>query len=267
MQGTTNVGSAAGADDGGVPFADTALPAHTAALCSLRLPRTPTRAHRLPAQPSPAPTPPCHRFMLNFQMPDAALRAKLWRAAVPQQTPLAGGWSVRGVEVLVCRCRGCRGAREPLIAVAGQGLRLRLDTYDDALNKCVPCAVAGDVDWSVLGDRYELSGGHIRNAVIRAATRAALRMGAGAGAGAGKGGAAGDKEGGDREKKGVEAGAEKDGGEGKEKEKGKAGRRGAKEEGGLVEGVVCMADLVAEAQVEVGRGEGAMQQQVRAMYM
>ncbi|GLC47982.1 hypothetical protein PLESTB_000046300 [Pleodorina starrii] len=104
------------------------------------------------------------RFMLNFAMPDAALRAKLWRAAVPQQTPLAG-----------------------------------------------------DVDWSALGDRHELSGGAIRNAVIRAATRAALRMTAGADAASG--------------------------------------------------GAVSMADLAAEAAEEANRGEGAIAQQVRAMYM
>ncbi|GIM08475.1 hypothetical protein Vretimale_12482, partial [Volvox reticuliferus] len=104
------------------------------------------------------------RFMLNFQMPDAALRAKLWRTAVPQQTPLAG-----------------------------------------------------DVDWSALGDRYELSGGAIRNAVIRAATRAALRMTAGADTSSG--------------------------------------------------GAVSMADLTAEAAEEANRGEGAIRQQVRAMYL
>ncbi len=82
------VGAAAGAEGGCVPFACTALPAHMAA-------RTPHTHACAPAsrtaqsRPQPAPS---HRFMLNFQMPDAALRAKLWRAAVPQQTPLAGGW-------------------------------------------------------------------------------------------------------------------------------------------------------------------------------
>lgn len=32
------------------------------------------------------------------------------------------------------------------------------------------------MDWKLLGDRFELAGGAIRNAVVRAATRAALRL-------------------------------------------------------------------------------------------
>ena len=36
--------------------------------------------------------------------------------------------------------------------------------------------VAEDVSWEALGRAYELAGGSIKQAVIRAATRAALRM-------------------------------------------------------------------------------------------
>ena len=51
------------------------------------------------------------------------LRAKLWRASVPEQAP-----------------------------------------------------VASDADWSALGKRYQLAGGSIKQAVVRAATQAALRI-------------------------------------------------------------------------------------------
>ena len=36
--------------------------------------------------------------------------------------------------------------------------------------------VAEDVSWEALGRSYEIAGGSIKQAVIRAATRAALRM-------------------------------------------------------------------------------------------
>ncbi|KAG2434073.1 hypothetical protein HXX76_007801 [Chlamydomonas incerta] len=146
------------------------------------------------------------RFMMNFPMPDAGLRAKLWRAAVPQQTPLAG-----------------------------------------------------EVDWKALGDRHELSGGAIRNAVIRAATRAALRVtSAGAAAGGNKPAAATAAGGGAAEDAGARAAQER-GTEGAEQ---KATANGA----AAVTGV-SMADLQAEADEEVTRGDGDVKQQVRAMYM
>lgn len=63
------------------------------------------------------------RFSMTFPMPDAALRARLWRAAIPEQAP-----------------------------------------------------VAQDVDWEALGKGYQLAGGSIKQAVVRAATQAALRL-------------------------------------------------------------------------------------------
>ncbi|DBB01935.1 hypothetical protein WJX77_010097 [Trebouxia sp. C0004] len=63
------------------------------------------------------------RFSMTFPMPDAPLRAKLWRASVPEQAP-----------------------------------------------------VASDVDWESLGKGYQLAGGSIKQAVVRAATQAALRI-------------------------------------------------------------------------------------------
>ncbi|KAL3158744.1 hypothetical protein ABBQ32_011472 [Trebouxia sp. C0010 RCD-2024] len=63
------------------------------------------------------------RFSMTVPMPDAALRAKLWRAAIPEQAP-----------------------------------------------------VAQDVDWGALGQGYQLPGGSIKQAVVRAATQAALRL-------------------------------------------------------------------------------------------
>ncbi|GFR47899.1 hypothetical protein Agub_g9646, partial [Astrephomene gubernaculifera] len=159
------------------------------------------------------------RFMLAFQMPDAALRARLWRAAVPAQTPLAA-----------------------------------------------------DVDWTVLGERYELSGGAIRNAVIRAATRAALRMtDAGKEGTAAAAAAPASEAAGGGAAAAAAAGSAKAAGSGAspavKASAGGGGGGGGAGKGAAVGGVVCMADLTAEAAEEVSRGDGAVAQQVRAMYM
>ena len=61
------------------------------------------------------------KFIMEFPVPDAATRAKLWRNLVPKEAP-----------------------------------------------------VRGDVDFDELGSRFELTGGHIKSAVFRAAVEASL---------------------------------------------------------------------------------------------
>lgn len=63
------------------------------------------------------------RFVLEFEMPNAASREKIWKITIPKQCPLAK-----------------------------------------------------DVNFKELASRYEMSGGGIKNAILRAATAAALRQ-------------------------------------------------------------------------------------------
>jgi SpoVK/Ycf46/Vps4 family AAA+-type ATPase len=62
------------------------------------------------------------RFSIQFEMPEAPVRARLWRSMFPSETPLAD-----------------------------------------------------DINWARMGDRWEMAGGHIKKAALRAAARALAR--------------------------------------------------------------------------------------------
>ncbi|HSD90280.1 MAG TPA: ATP-binding protein, partial [Kofleriaceae bacterium] len=62
------------------------------------------------------------RFSIQFEMPEAPVRARLWRSMFPTETPLAD-----------------------------------------------------DINWARMGDRWEMAGGHIKKAALRAAARALAR--------------------------------------------------------------------------------------------